>query len=420
MLHWDGKLAEVMENNNIRLGTGLRYMDDVRLILDSLQEGWRWYDGGLYFSEGWKREDERSGESQTQRSARILKDIMNHILRFLNLTVEIKDDFEDDKLPTLDLKIWMQKAGKCMIVLFEHYEKPMKTNLVIQSKSALSENIKVSSLSQEVVRILKNCSEDLDNESRLGHLEKLCVKIKTSGYNNAYTRKIMINGIKCYENKLASSLLAKSHKNYEPLHLGKKYNVSGMLEKKLLAKSDWFKQKKHGDGDSEPELKESQKSERKGTRNKGGKQKEGLVSCRMESESDEMKPTVKGPSTVMFVPWTVKGKLAGALKKEEDRLARITGFRIKFTEEGGTPLWIQFSTKLGGGGECMRQDCITCSQEEDTKLDCFARSIVYESSCTICHPGGKNDKLNDIMVTTGVVVYTGETSRSLKKELQSI
>ena len=40
---------------------------------------------------------------------------------------------------------------------------------------------------------------------------------------------------------------------------------------------------------------------------------------------------------------------------------------------------------------------------------------MYESFCTICHPGGKKDDPEDKMVTTVVGVYTGETSRSLKE-----
>ena len=98
-------------------------MDDVRLVLDALHEGWRWEEGGLYYSDGWKTEDEASGESATQRTGRILKDIMNDIMGFLNLTVEIGDDFEDMKLSTLDLKMWVQPSGK--LILYEHYEKPI-------------------------------------------------------------------------------------------------------------------------------------------------------------------------------------------------------------------------------------------------------------------------------------------------------
>ena len=105
------------------------------------------------------------GETPTKRSSRILQGIMNSILKFLNLTMEIADDFSDMKLPTLDLKIWIQPGGR--IVLYEHFVKPMKSNLVVQRRSALSENIKVASLTQEVARVLMNCSENLEDARRM-------------------------------------------------------------------------------------------------------------------------------------------------------------------------------------------------------------------------------------------------------------
>ena len=94
-------------------------------------------------------------------------------------------------------------------------------------------------------------------------------------------------------------------------------------------------------------------------------------------------------------------------------MAKLTGFRIKFVEEGGTPLWRSFSTTLGGGVKCNREGCVTCEQPDEKKLDCFSRSIVYESSCTLCHPGGKIDMPGDTMIVSGKGIYTGETSRSL-------
>ena len=37
------------------------------------------------------------------------------------------------------------------VVMFEFYEKPMSSNLVVQAKSAISEESKVSSIAEEVV-----------------------------------------------------------------------------------------------------------------------------------------------------------------------------------------------------------------------------------------------------------------------------
>ena len=95
MLWWDGQLLAKMKENNLEIEAGARYMDDVRLFLESIREGWRWMEDGLYFCEEWKKEDEESGESPTQRTGRELKKIMNSIIYFLRLTIEIQDNFPD-------------------------------------------------------------------------------------------------------------------------------------------------------------------------------------------------------------------------------------------------------------------------------------------------------------------------------------
>ena len=46
MLFWDEKLACVLKRNHIDLDQGMRYMDDVRLVLDAIHEGWRWTEDG--------------------------------------------------------------------------------------------------------------------------------------------------------------------------------------------------------------------------------------------------------------------------------------------------------------------------------------------------------------------------------------
>ena len=46
MLWWDERLVEVMSKANIRIIEGVRYMDDIRIWLQSIRLGWRWTDGG--------------------------------------------------------------------------------------------------------------------------------------------------------------------------------------------------------------------------------------------------------------------------------------------------------------------------------------------------------------------------------------
>ena len=284
------------------------------------------------------------------------------------------------------------------MVIYEYFEKPMSSNLVLEKCSALSENTRVSSLSQEVVRVLLNCSEDLEDEDRLKHLEHLCTKMKTSGYNTPYIRKLMVNGIKSYEKKLARSKLDKNDKNFAPLHLSKKYNANNRRDNKLLAKNKWYKAQA-----TDEQVPEGWRKVDAGNGGRGpGHSKRPK---RLESSKQ------KGPSTIMFVPWTMRGILVYKLRQEENRWAELTNFRIKYAEEGGVPLWRHFSTKLDEGLLCGRVKCTTCSQKDDKKVDCFSRSVVYESVCMLCHPDGKKPKKGDPMVMSGEGTYTGETSR---------
>ena len=79
---------------------------------------------------------------------------------------------------SLDITAWVAR-GK---IWYEYYEKPMATNLVVDSKSAISEETKLSSLAEEVCRRLRNTSLDGDPTRRLEILERLCTKMETSGH----------------------------------------------------------------------------------------------------------------------------------------------------------------------------------------------------------------------------------------------
>ena len=213
---WDTRWLEKMESNGIKIKTGVRYMDDIRIFLYALRAGWRWWEGSLCYCEVWRLEDESTGTSSTIRTARILVEIMNSMMSFLNFTVEVGDDFEDGKLPTLDLKIWVQ-AG---VVEYEFYEKPMSGNTVVHAKTALSEQVKFSSLTQEVVRRLLHTSRRLPDDVMLECLEKLCQKMANSEHRPVYIKKVMISGITIYEAKLKKSLLPAGNPGFKPLHLG--------------------------------------------------------------------------------------------------------------------------------------------------------------------------------------------------------
>ena len=132
--------------------------------------------------------------------------------------------------------------------------------------------------------------------------------MKTSGYNTPYIRKLLYNGIKSYEDKLQKSKLSKDHTNYKSLHLSKGYNASKRREDKLLSKTDWYRcknkdaEQNHEVPDGMQDIKMNNIRHRKPSR-------------RLE-ELEQVKnqpKTRQTHSTIMFVPWTIRGRLAAEL-----------------------------------------------------------------------------------------------------------
>jgi Uri superfamily endonuclease len=118
----------------------------------------------------------------------------------------------------------------------------------------------------------------------------------------------------------------------------------------------------------------------------------------------------------MFVDQTVGGVLAKRLQETEDRLADITGYRVRISETSGSQLCrLLPNTNPWSGQDCLRLDCYTCGQQGEKFEDCKTRNVLYESVCVLCNKEvlekknlSKWDEFRDM-----VGVYVGETARSL-------
>ena len=84
---------------------------------------------------------------------------MSAICEFLVFEGEEGGMFGNNRLPTLDTEVWVdEEVGK---VRYCFFEKPTCPNRVVQRDTALAELSIRATLTQETVRRLKNCSEDL-------------------------------------------------------------------------------------------------------------------------------------------------------------------------------------------------------------------------------------------------------------------
>ena len=409
MNEWDARWLETLEANNIKLRKGERYMDDIRAILQGLKMGWRWWEGGLYYCDEWRLDDELGGKSACRRTSEALLEAMNEIFEFLVFTQEINEDFEDKMLPTLDTKICIED-GK--FIIFEFYRKPMATNLLIQSSTALSESVKVATLKEEVVRRLKHTSTRLPHSKRLETLEEMSQMMVNSGHKTKFMQQVMIGGILRYENKLRASKLNKEDPNYRPLHQPSGRKMS-RLKKKAMSKGNWYRENNSEDEHKEQSVPRAENSKGWKTNSKKNKQ---LTAGRKKS--------IKS-STVIFIPNTRNGIMLRKFKEMEETLSQLTGFKIKYSEAGGIPLASLFNTDLFIP-HCGRDNCPPCEGSDDKKRqDCRTRSILYRTSCKLCNkpeqPSNhqEGDQHHHSTRTTKVQagVYLGESSRSLHERM---
>ena len=75
----------------------------------------------------------------------------------------------------------------------------MAANTVLHAKTAQSEQVKFSSLSQEVVRRLLHTSRRLPEICKLECLEHLSQKMINSRHRPNYIKKVMVAGMQSYK-----------------------------------------------------------------------------------------------------------------------------------------------------------------------------------------------------------------------------
>ena len=174
--------------------------------------------------------------------------------------------------------------------------------------------------------------------------------------------------------------------------------------KKATGKSSWFRKKRK-------KLEENKKKVKNTSNQNYSQSGENKTKKRHNGEQEEPLRT----AAVLFVENTKEGRLAKNMREVVERIKHILGYTIKIVERAGTPLKLLFSlSRVGGGQDCGRTECPTCTQESRSeKLPlCTKRNVLYENICVLCNPGvGENKKLNP--PENPPSIYVGETSKSI-------
>ena len=310
--------------------------------------------------------------------------------KFLDFTMETIDDFNDKWLPTLDTKLKVDRSNQ---VLFDFYEKPTSSNLTVQKRTAMGEDAKIQVVSNDLIRRLQNCSEELGMGAKVKIVDEYTQKLSNSGYRGEHLKKIITNGIKGYEGKVR-----RCREQGRGIHRTSVDSEGARVRKKLLGKSSWFKKsRRRGE---QGDLRDGDQQKRMG----GGMTDKWGSKYARELE-------VK---TVLFVEQTPGGELAKRMRETLRGMEHTLGFRVKVAERTGQNLGSKFPlNNLWDGMKCGRTDCITCEQGLEELPPCTRVNLLYENICTRCNPGAT--RKGELMETRNDIptVYVGESSRSI-------
>ena len=178
MAHFDVLWLARVTGLKLDVWDDMRYMDDGRMVMPSIKCGWRWCEGEVRFSKVWEQEDAKLSPEEVTK--RIVGGTLSSIHKCLKFTTESGEEFGDGWLPTLDLKLRVNGSNQ---IEFAFYEKPTNTNVTIQLRSAMEENAKMRSLSNELVRWFLNTGEEKLSGEAGNLVDRYAEKLMTSELN---------------------------------------------------------------------------------------------------------------------------------------------------------------------------------------------------------------------------------------------
>ena len=329
MIKWDQEFLALARANSIQVLMYKRYVDDGNQCVVALPPGTRWCDTERRMI---MKEECVSSDEEEQPDLRSMREIVkmgSSINPMIQLTGDCPTKNNQDMMPVLDLACWIEDG----MIWWQHYHKPMTNFYLIMANSAMSWKVKRTALTQEVVRILRNCKIELPWEKKVVHLNELTARMKASGYSAEFRFQVIKAGIagfdKMVENEKAGG---------RPVNRPRSWNAQARKSEKFKKKLTWHKSGKY--------------------------------------------------DVPLFVPYTPNSMLAREIKAVSDRrMKNGASINFKIVESGGVPLKSIFHrSDPWDNVKCGRSDCFPC--QKDSGGSCRRSGVTYQILCLECKNNG--------------------------------
>ncbi|KAL8620473.1 hypothetical protein ACOMHN_048406 [Nucella lapillus] len=351
MMWWDRELLRRVHMLGLEVALYKRYVDDINLVVKTPREKKKLAKSrnGDYRLET----DHNPPETRDDVSyVSIVQEVGNGIHPSIQLEMDCPSLHNDQKLPLLDIKVWIEKQpegengkgcdegkeGKGQSqIMHEYYYKEVATRAVVDARSAMPWRDKRTVITQEILRVLLRCSPDLPWSTTTMHVNEYMKRLQFSHYDERFREEVWRSALKAY-----NSIKEKDRNGEQPLYRPKNWQRTERKKIRRAKKEDWYK--------------------------KGGNK------------------------TVIFVPSTPHSQLS---KRYQEVIGK-TNLKIKVVERSGKTVKsiLQESDPYKQPGCSTEEDCMVCKGGRG-KGNCRREGVTYEIRCNECN-----------------CVYVGETART--------
>ena len=170
-----------------------------------------------------------------------IKIIANSIHPSISVKVDYPSNQPNKRLPILDTEMWIEKVcvnGELKHqILYSYYEKEMSSKYLVHKNSALSNQSKMNILVNDLVRVMKNTSLQVNDEERQRNIQYYINKIQFSGYSQQERIHVYKKAKKLFDEKI------KNCKVYP--HKDKLTKIKELTREKLHQKKKWYSNGKY-------------------------------------------------------------------------------------------------------------------------------------------------------------------------------
>ena len=359
MLWWDRKVKEQINNAmadiDFQLHMYMRYVDDCNIVCTALPTNSRLEKGKVVIDHSGNCGND---EPPDKRTAEIIKEIANGICNFIEVEIDYPSAHNYKYMPILDIEVKMENNK----VMYRYYRKKIANSMVVHFNSAMPRNMKRTTLSNEVLRILRNTSREAPVEVKTFLLSEFAGRMKDSGYPEKFRKEVIKSGWEGYEKQVSRQETGEC-----PLYRPKGYRKEERSMDKQVKKRAWY----------------------------------------------------KPYDSVLFCPVTPGGVLASRLREITSEVNSRRDMKIKVIERVGTKITTQLKTACNYEARCRSTtECIV--HRNGGRGDCNRENVVYKGTCLTCERSGYSSKPDQEERVVPVTqrrsnvksTYIGETSRS--------